>query len=93
MTLFVNGEYVINRNSTQNGKTDIEVITDSGYEKTGEADIRFEDNRLMIKISRADVDFGDSFSFKWADNYTDNDVCSFYTKGDSAPYGRLCYRY
>lgn len=93
MTLFVNGEYVINRNSPQNGKTDIEVITDSGYEKTGEADIRFEGNRLMIKISRADVDFGDSFSFKWADNYTDNDVCSFYTKGDSAPYGRLCYSF
>ena len=48
---------------------------------------------MMIKISKADVDFGESFNFKWADNYVDNDVYSFYTNGDSAPYGRLCYRY
>lgn len=93
MTLFVNEHYVVNRTSPENGKTAVEVVTDSGYENIAEADIHFEGNRMMIKISKADVDFGESFNFKWADNYVDNDVYSFYTSGDSAPYGRLCYRY
>lgn len=93
MTLFINENYVINRTAPKNGKTDIEIKTDSGYEKVAEADIRFEGNKLMLSVEKADLDFDDGFSFKWADNYTENDVYSFYTTGDSAPYGRLCYRY
>ena len=34
-----------------------------------------------------------SFTFKWADNYEDGDILSFYTQGDSAPYGRLNWVY
>lgn len=93
MSLFINEEYVINRTSPQNGKTSIERITDGGYEKIGEAQIRFEGNKLMLQIAKSDAVFGEDFSFKWADNYVENDVYSFYTKGDAAPYGRLCYRY
>ena len=34
-----------------------------------------------------------SFTFKWADNYTDGDLYSFYTRSESAPYGRLNWIY
>ena len=59
----------------------------------GESEIRYEGNKLMLRISKALVDSADGFNFKWADNYIENDVNSFYTKGDAAPYGRLCYCY
>ena len=93
MSLFINEEYAINRTSPENGKTDIERITENGYEKIGEAEIRFEENELMLSVDKEIIGYDESLSFKWADNYTDNDVYSFYTKGDSAPYGRLCYNY
>ena len=74
-------------------KTDIEKITAEGIEKVGEADIRYEENKLLLSVDKSLIYYKDNISFKWADNYTDNDVYSFYTKGDSAPYGRLCYNY
>lgn len=93
MSLFINGEYVVNRTSPENGKTDIERITDAGFEKIGEAEIRFEGNKLMLSVQKKLIDYSGNISFKWADNYEENNVYSFYTKGDSAPYGRLCYNY
>ena len=93
MTLFVNEEIIINGTSPQNGKTDIEKITAEGIEKVGEADIRYEENKIMLSVDKSLISYKDNISFKWADNYTENDVLSFYTKGDSAPYGRLCYSY
>ena len=93
MSLFIDEKYVINRTSPENGITNIERITDSGYEKIGEAQIRFEGNKLMIKLAKSDIETDGSLRFKWADNYTENDIFSFYTKGDCAPYGRLCYVY
>ena len=76
-----------------NGKTNVEKNSDEVFAKTGEAEIRYEGNKLMLKVSKALVGSADGFTFKWADNYIGNDVNSFYTKGDAAPYGRLCYRY
>lgn len=93
MSLFINEEYVINRTSPQNGKTSIEKITSDGYKITGEAEIRFEGNKLMLSVKKETIGYDENITFKWADNYTENDVYSFYTKGDSAPYGRLCYSY
>ncbi len=93
MTLFINENTVINRTAPENGKTAVEKNTDGVFTKTGEAEIRFESNKLMLEVSKDLVDSVDGFSFKWADNYTENDVYSFYTKGDAAPYGRLCYSY
>ncbi len=93
MTLFINENIVINRTAPVNGKTNVEKNINGVFTKTGEAEIRYEDNKLMLKVSKALVDYADSFSFKWADNYIENDVYSFYTKGDAAPYGRLCYCY
>ena len=101
MTLFINTNgktgynFVINRVSPENGKTSVEAIGGSGYEKKGEAEIRFEGNKLMIGVSKALLGLEEnvSFTFKWADNYEEGNIMSFYTKGDSAPYGRLNWVY
>lgn len=104
MTLFINVsgknegyEYVINRTAPENGKTSVEKI-DKGnnFAEISQACIRYEGNRLMLKVCKADLGIkgSASFSFKWADGYRDaSDVYSFYTTGDSAPYGRLNYRF
>ncbi len=93
MSLFINESYVVNRTSPENGITAVEKITDSGYEKVGEAQIKFEGNKLMLKLPKALVEDSEALNFKWADNYVENDVYSFYTNGDSAPYGRMYYVY
>lgn len=101
MTLFINTNgnsagygYCINRNAPVGGKTAVEKCGKDGYEKVADADIRFEGNRLMLRVAKADLGLqksGAEFAFKWADNYVDGDIYSFYTKGDAAPYGRLNY--
>ena len=93
MTLFINENIVVNRTAPVNGKTDVEKNVNGVFTKTGEAEIRYEGNKLMLKVSKSLVDSAYGFTFKWADNHIENDVNSFYTKGDAAPYGRLCYRY
>ena len=93
MTLFINENIVINRTAPVNGKTDVEKNINGVFTEIGESEIRYEDNKLMLKVSKTLVGSADGFSFKWADNYIENDVNSFYTKGDAAPYGRLCYCY
>ena len=93
MTLFINENIVVNRTVPVNGKTNVEKKSNGAFTKTGEAEIRYENNKLMLRVSKALIDSADGFSFKWADNYIENDVNSFYTKGDAAPYGRLCYCY
>ncbi len=93
MSLFVNNEYVINRISPENGVAAVEKITSSGFEKTGEAKIRFEGNKLMLELKKSDISFGGNLTFKWSDNCDVSDVNSFYRNGDAAPYGRLCYNY
>ena len=93
MTLFINENIVINRTAPINGKTNVEKNVDGVFTKIGESEIRYEDNKLMLSVSKSLVDSADGFNFKWADNYIENDVYSFYTKGDAAPYGKLCYCY
>ena len=102
MTLFLNvgGDtagygFCVNRTSPANGKTAVEAVHDGGYVLLGEAEIRFEGNRLMLRVPKALLGLGESasFTFKWADNYEDGDIMSFYTRGDSAPYGRLNWVY
>ena len=103
MTLFLNVggkagyDFCVNRRSPENGKTAVEAVTETGYADRGEAQIRFEENRLMLKVPKSAVGFTENqkaaFTFKWADNYTDDNILSFYTRGDSAPYGRLNWVY
>lgn len=102
MTLFINVkqeqtgyDICVNRTSPENGRTPIEAVTPDGHETLGAAEIRFEGNRLMLSVPKSvlGIDGKASFTFKWADNYEDGNVMSFYTKGDSAPYGRLNWVY
>ena len=62
----------------------------------GTADIRYEGNQMMLSMDRLTVDASAEIGlcdirFKVADNYTQNEVMSFYTSGDCAPYGRLSF--
>ena len=93
MTLFLNENLAVNRTAPENGRTAVEKVSENGFEKIGEAEIRFEGNKLMLQVSKSLVSADDTVRFKWADNYTVGDVYSFYTQRDAAPYGRLCYNY
>ena len=103
MTLFLNVsgkegyDFCVNRVSPANGKTAVEAIGDGAYTRLGDADIVYRGDRLMLRVEKALLGFapgGDaSFAFKWADNYTDGDIYSFYTRGEAAPYGRLNWVY
>ncbi|MBE7066811.1 MAG: hypothetical protein E7385_04590 [Ruminococcaceae bacterium] len=59
--------------------------------------VKVEVNKLMLCIPRIELAIIDNdlldIQFKWADNFIWNDIWSFYTDGDSAPYGRLNYVY
>ncbi len=101
MTLFINTkgktgyDFCINRTAPKNGKTIVEAVSGNEYEKKGEAEIRFAGNQLMLRVPKALLGVGKKakFTFKWADNYEEGNIMSFYTKGDSAPYGRLNWVY
>ena len=101
MTLFINTsgqtgyDFCINRTAPENGKATVEAIRDDTYETKGKAELRFEGNQLMLSVPKALLGLGKktAFTFKWADNYEEGSVMSFYTKGDSAPYGRLNWVY
>ena len=55
MTLFLNTsgktgyDYIVNRTSPADGKTAVEAVADGGRTVAGEAEIRFEGNRLMLR--------------------------------------------
>ncbi len=48
---------------------------------------------LSVERSLLGVEPNGAFCFKWADNCDPDDIYSFYTQGDSAPYGRLNWVY
>ena len=53
--------------------------------------IRYEIPKKLLELPETD---GFALDFKWADGVKgDNTVEDFYLHGDTAPYGRLCYRY
>ena len=66
------------------------------WKHLGNANIRYEGCEMMIEIDRGyvyDESAGGLWNlrFKDADNYIDGDAMSFYTSGDSAPYGRYSF--
>lgn len=66
------------------------------WKKVCTVSMKMEGNKLMLSIPRNAIGMEDELfelQFKWADNYDANDIWSFYTKGDAAPYGRLNYVY
>ena len=88
-------DYLINR-IVSNNRTTVERYNGSAFEVAGYADIVTEDNRLMLRIERSLLGLGATkadIQFKWTDNCDMENVYSFYTSGDSAPYGRLNYTF
>ncbi len=90
-------EYVVNRDSSKaaDGKLTVEKYVGGRWTEAGSAAYRMEGNKLQLAISLSVLGCDDAFSleFKWADNYSQDDIYSFYTKGDAAPYGRFNYVY
>ena len=66
--------------------------------RTGDAGVRVDGCRIAYRVPRAALGLPEtgafSLDFKWADGVAgDGTVEDFYLHGDTAPYGRLCYRY
>ena len=72
----------------------MERRTLEGWQTVGHAEIRFEGNELMIALKKEYLgDTPSSIAFKVADHYEQDNVTSFYTVGDCAPYGRMNYMF
>ena len=84
-------DYVINR-SRDNEKVSIEKIDESGATVVGYADYYAEGKYIRFSVPK-NV-FADSFQLKVTDNVDlTSDIMNSYTMGDSAPYGRLNYKF
>ena len=88
-------EFVINRNSPENGKVTIEKSTGGwSFEKVAEGEIFVKENVLQISVARSVLGLTEKdvkFNFKWSDNMQEDDIMDFYTNGDVAPGGRFCF--
>ena len=88
-------EYVINRNSPENGKVTVERSTGGfSFETVALADYSVSGNVLQIAVPRNVIGLdGETvkFNFKWVDNVNSEDILDFYTDGDVAPGGRFTF--
>ena len=88
-------EYVINRNSPENGKVSVERSTGGwSFEQVALADYTVKGNVLQIAVPRASLGLTDEevkFNFKWSDNMQSDDIMDFYSNGDVAPGGRFTF--
>ena len=94
--------FILNRNDLNegSGKTSLEAFTGEGFstKKVRDCNYYLEDNVLSIAIPLIDLDVnertGFTVDFKVADGISDpSDIMNYYIDGDSAPIGRLNYRY
>ena len=90
-------DYIVNR-SPIDGKTSVEKsVGGYSWQNVGEADYTIFGNVMQISVPLERLGLSadsPSFSFKVSDNVTDYDnIMDYYVTGDSAPIGRLSYRY
>lgn len=88
--------YAVNLKAPKNATTAYLQKSEGSWKwsTVGTVKMKKTGNKLMIAIPRSMIGIKKSLfhvEFKWADNYEDNNIWSFYTNGDSAPYGRLNY--
>lgn len=93
-------EYLINRTIFNESKTSLHKATGNGFEfvSAGAVDYSVNGKYMTVKIPLSLLGVKGSteltLDLKVADNVTDpSDIMSYYTSGDSAPAGRLSYRY
>ncbi len=88
-------EYLINRNSPENGKATLEkCLGGLEFSEICKVDISIYDNVLQIEVPRTALGLtGDEvkFNFKWSDNHQGEDAMDFYINGDAAPGGRFAF--
>ena len=83
-------DLAVNRLAPHDGVTLVEHRTAEGWETIGSAEIRVAGKDLMIALKKALLKTDSSeIAFKVADHYEQDNVMSFYTVGDCAPYGRM----
>lgn len=91
-------DYVINRTAPSGGKMTVEKSKGGwNWEKVGTVSYQISGNELMLAVPKSMLGISSDaladLQFKWADNCGGGDVMTFYTKGDTAPYGRFTYIY
>lgn len=88
-------DYLINRWNSNN-KATIQKFNGTAFEPVGTVDFVTDGNKIMLRVDRDLLGARTNkidIQFKWADNCNIYDPYSFYTTGDSAPYGRLNYTF
>lgn len=90
-------DYVINRNGAVNGISEVMKFDGKKFTKCGNAQIVIDGNNMYIKVPLSTVGLSETnydIAFKVTDNVSNEaDLLSFYNSGDSAPIGRLNYRF
>lgn len=91
-------DYIINRSPSADGTTSVEKsIGGYNWQSAGTAKYTIVGNVMQISIPFASLGLSasnHSFSFKVSDNVTKyDDIMDYYVSGDSAPIGRLSFRY
>lgn len=90
-------DYIVNGTTPKDGKMTVEKFNKEYNSRTtvGTVEFRSEGNKLMVKVPKSLIGVSSTelidIQFKWADNATTGEVLSFYTDGDTAPYGRYTY--
>jgi len=88
--------YAVNLEAPKNSTNAYLYQSQGGWNwaRVGTVKMKISGNKMMIAVPRGTIGAADNLfhvEFKWADNYTDNDIWSFYEHGDAAPYGRMNY--
>jgi len=88
--------YVINRKPKEK-TTELEKITQNGFEKVGDVNYNLKGKYMQIQIPLNNLNIGNgkfTIRFKACDNMQKElDVSELYINGDSAPLGRVMYLY
>lgn len=91
--------YVINRNVSAEGKTDILRCKGADdFTKVGEGDVKVIGKTMIVRIPLSVIHLSEdnyNIQFKVTDNVKniETDILNLYSTGDSAPIGRLNYTY
>jgi len=107
MRLFINSDrdiktgwegydYIINRLNPSDGKMLVEKhLRDFDWTNVGFATYTVSGNKMQVKVPKTLLGINGKldFEFKWSDNMQNIDIMDFYENGDTAPLGRLNYRY
>jgi len=92
-------DYIVNRVPPDGNRAVIEKCEGGwNWQAVGSAEMYREGKELMLCVPRETIGLARNddedllnLQFKWADNYIEDDIWSFYEKGDAAPIGRFTY--